>query len=111
MNKRKEAITLVALLATVAVLFRRAIMVITYRPTNNNGKVFAILLGVFAVLFAILSVISLVLAWRKKDAPTEKPRTSLRERMHKTSWMRLIPFLLALVCFFYLQEYVFLWLK
>lgn len=113
MNKGKEAITLVALLAAVAVLFRRTIMVIAFRP-DNTEKAFAILvwcLGIFAVLFAILSIATLVLAWRKRNAPTEKPRTSLHERMQKTSWMRLIPFLLALVCFFYLQEYIFLWLN
>ena len=113
MNKGKEAITLVALLAAVAVLFRRAIMVNLFRP-DNTEKVFAFLvwcLGIFAILFAILSSASLVMAWRKRNDTAKEHHSTLRERMHKTSWMRLIPFLLALVCFFYLQEYIFLWLS
>ncbi|MBR3784732.1 MAG: hypothetical protein IKJ78_09790 [Bacteroidales bacterium] len=108
MNKGKETITLVALLAAIAVIFRKTIILLVFSP-NNAETIRVILtrcLGVFAVLFAISSIATLVLAWRTP----EKRQDSLRERMQKTSWMRIIPFLLALVCFFYLQEWIY-WVR
>lgn len=98
MNKRKEAITYVALLAFFAVIFRKTIVFDVLGP-NNAGVILIWGLGIFAVLFAILSIVTIFMAKAQKETGL-----SLRERLRRTSWMRLIPFLLALVSFVFLQE-------
>ncbi len=95
---RKEAIVYVALLVFFAVIFRKTIVFDVLGP-NNAVVILKWWFGIFAGLFTILSIVTIFMARSRKQEGL-----SLRERLRKTSWMRLIPFLLALVSFVCLQE-------